>query len=597
VWSYGTINLTSRFVKRISGGVQGLNPLVISVKGNVVSGPEIYSFSSKTLHYIIIPRFTPDGEALSASEARALYDDTGAHLGVFKDKKSADKYAPVLERTYKAYAKKSLNEEFKSDKDLIDFTFQYSDNTALSWYRGNIDLFARPIVELANKKIETVSAIAIKIGSEHIVIPRVASIDGQPTLLSSAEATDLYLETGEHLGKYASAREASAAIKIIERQQSSYYAKYYKTTQSELPLKAWKPVELLLKEGVGEPPFAGIITLPDLVGEAQKYFQSNLLDINVSYNMDLNSSVTIRVRDEAYLMMDNNYFVPRRVVQYRGRDYEIADISCQAGSGGSPEVSITICSRAIQQMKRDKKRGSVKGGSGYEYAKNAATKYNLGFIGQKTAKTKSQFNARSGEQEESVWDVLTRTAGNNQFVCFEVDGILIYAQHEYLMWKYGLIEALVREGGKSLIRKYLPLLYVPGNDGPISDYELERIGLGEATNIKYAQHSLNRLGFRLETWPTFETSDNDALAANGSCKVLMPNGGQIRPGHTVLVGPKPDYFFGAYLVTNVSFSEGSPESAQVTFRTPIEPTKQNGKPIKNIAATSPVSLAQRNIRL
>jgi hypothetical protein len=77
----------------------------------------------------------------------------------------------------------------------------------------------------------------------------------------------------------------------------------------------------------------------------------------------------------------------------------------------------------------------------------------------------------------------------------------------------------------------------------------------------------------------------------------MPNGGQIRPGHTVVVGPKPDYFFGAYLATSVSFVEGSPESAVVQFRTPLEPLNQKGKPLKSIAATSPISLAQRNIRL
>jgi len=75
----------------------------------------------------------------------------------------------------------------------------------------------------------------------------------------------------------------------------------------------------------------------------------------------------------------------------------------------------------------------------------------------------------------------------------------------------------------------------------------------------------------------------------------MPNGGQLRPGHTVIVGPKPDYFFGAYLITSVSFTEGSPESAQVSFRTPLEPLTQKGKPITSLAATSPVSLGQRSI--
>lgn len=597
IWSYGTINLTTRFIKRVGSGIQGLNPLVITVSGAVYNGTEMYSFPSKVKHHIIVPQFNPDGEKLSAKESRDLYSSTGLHLGIFKNASAANKYAKTIDRKYKSWALLEIRNTFAVDKQLVDATFQYDDNKALSWYTGNIDLFARPVVENPDGSISTLLSISVGFDGKQVLIPRVVVRSNKPAIVSSDEAIKEYLATGQHLGKFATVKEATIAAQRLSKQQNSYYGKYYKRNTSEAALsRAWRPVEMLLQENKGQPPFAGIIRLPELVNAtAQQYFFDNILGITVQYNMDLTSSVTVTIRDNNFLMMDNNYFVPRRVVSYRGRDYEIADISCRPGQSGSPEVTIVLCSRAVQQMKRDKKRGAVKGNSGFDYAKNAAAKYNLGFVGQKTAKTKSQFNAKSGEQEESVWDVLNRTARSNQYVCFESDGILFYAQHEYLMWRFGLIEALVRSGGKSLVRKYTPLLYLPGNDGPVSSFEIEAAGIVEESGIKYSRHMIDRLGFRLETWPQFETSDNDPLAATGSCRVQMPNGGQLRPGHTVLVGPKPDYFFGAYLVTSVTFNEGSPESATVSFRTPEEPLNQKGKPLKQLSATSPVSLEQRNI--
>jgi hypothetical protein len=93
--------------------------------------------------------------------------------------------------------------------------------------------------------------------------------------------------------------------------------------------------------------------------------------------------------------------------------------------------------------------------------------------------------------------------------------------------------------------------------------------------------------FQLETWHDFNSSDNEPLAATGSCSVLMPQGGALRPGHTAVCGPLPNYFFGGYLITEVSFSEGSPESARISFRTPEEPKDQKGKPIKPRVGSSP----------
>ena len=74
----------------------------------------------------------------------------------------------------------------------------------------------------------------------------------------------------------------------------------------------------------------------------------------------------------------------------------------------------------------------------------------------------------------------------------------------------------------------------------------------------------------------------------------MPNGGQLRPGYTAMVGPEPNYFFGGYLITSVTYSEGSPDSANVSFRTPDEPTNQKDKPITSLYGTSPTRTLSRS---
>lgn len=612
IWSYGTINLQTRYIKRIGKTVQGLDATVIAVTGNVKSDSFTFPFSSKTRHFVLLPTFSADGVKVSQASASSTYSATGQHLGIFKDAVSAAKYAVALDKRYKIWALAALKNRATEEKSLSALVPQYTNDLALSWYTGNIDLFNRPVYINPNNSISTVLSVINEYEvnateSEYVILPSIVMRNGVATkLTTNADITAEYQSTGQHLGKYrflntsaVDKKQALQAAKTISeyisKQQDSYYTKFYspKLIGGEAQ-KLWVPVETIIKAGEGAPPFAGIVKLSDIYEtQAQTTFQQSITGISVQWTMDLASQIVITILDTDYRMMNSNYFVPRRLVEYRGRQYEIADVSCRAGQSGSPEVTITICQRAIQQMKRDKKRGSISGNSGYEYAKNVAIKYNLSFFGQRTAKTKSQFNARSKNQEESVWDVLDRTAQGNQFVCFLVDDVLVYAQHEYLMWKFGLIEALAKTSKGRAIRKYTPLLYIPGNDGNISMAELEMAGLTESPDLRYAPHMVNRAGFRLETFPDFEASDNDPLAAQGSCRVLMPNGGQLRPGHTVLVGPQPDYFFGGYLVTSVNFNEGSPESADVQFRTPEEPKKQNGKPLVNRVATSPARLVNR----
>lgn len=414
-----------------------------------------------------------------------------------------------------------------------------------------------------------------------IVIPTMTE-DGQS--ISKANAIKVYKATGRHLGAFASVKAAEKYIKKLNVNIRLHGA------HSVNKPDTWAPISLMKEEKeeyIPGAPFSGIVQLADINDDiAQLTFMNNIVNISVEWSMDLNSQITIELIDPGYRMTEMNYFVPRRDIWYRGARYEIADVSVGPGDGGAPRVSITICNKSIQRMKRDKRSGSVSASSAYEYAGRAASKFNLGFIGQRTAKTKNTFSTKTDNTEESVWDVLTRTAQENQYVVFEVDGVLVYAQQEWLLWKFGLLSSKIynKKTKKTETKKYVPLLHIP-TLGPELDLR-ELIDAGYLAQSPDADTVIGK-AFQLATYPSFETSDNDPLAASGSCEVLMPNGGQLRPGYTALVGPEPNYFFGGYLITGVSFNEGSPDSAKVSFRTPEEPKNQQGKPITALYGTSP----------
>lgn len=451
---------------------------------------------------------------------------------------------------------------------------------------GNINLLTRPIVKLKNGKIKTIFSIGISEtlvdGTKiEVLIPSVSD-DGVE--LNDNAARRLYNETGRNLGKFISVAIASKYAKTLSAKEQNRYNLSIKNNPLYGSGDSWVPVNQI--PDAGKRNLGGIVQLADLpTTEAQATFANSLTSVTVSYTMDLNPEITIGLVDTDYKMFEAAYFVIRRDVTYRGRQYEISEVSTGPGAGGSPNVTIKCRNKAIQRMRRDKTPGSVVGASGFEYAQNAARKFGMQFLGQQTSKTKSTFKARTGDGEESVWDVLTRTAGDNQYVVFEVDNTLVYASQDWLLWKYGMWESTsTTTAGVATVKKFIPFLYMPG----FTPQELASEFLAvNATDTM----------FELETWADFSASDNEPLAAQGSCNVLMPNGGMLRPGYTVLVGPYPSYFFGGYLITEVSFNEASPESAQVSFRTPAEPLNQKNKPIKPRTGTRPgLSLGPGTVR-
>jgi hypothetical protein len=233
--------------------------------------------------------------------------------------------------------------------------------------------------------------------------------------------------------------------------------------------------------------------------------------------------------------------------------FEISSVTFQQGPGGSPTWSIDCYSKAIQQMKRDRKPSSIKG-NGTEYVKRAAAKFGLKFWGQETTKKYSITKASGDKQADSVWDVLTRLAGDSKFVLFEVNGILIFASETYLLHKWGInygdtvqVYNTKKRQNETKTTNYIPLQYpavVKGTPGAF-------------VALKY---------------PTVTVSNNDPRYGSGSIIVDRANGTQIRPGMTTYVGNVPG-LNGYYLVESVSFEDRTPNPVSVNFRKPTKEEK------------------------
>lgn len=293
---------------------------------------------------------------------------------------------------------------------------------------------------------------------------------------------------------------------------------------------------------------------------------------NVNYTMDLASELSFEIIDPNLRMAENNYFTIARDVIYETQTlgriepyepnivlvrqlFEIANVTVSQGPGGSPIFSVKCYTKAIQQMKRDRKIASSIKGTGTQFVRNAARKFGLQFYGQETSKSQ-QIKASGSKQADSLWTIMERLADDAKFVLFEVDGMLIFGSEEWLINKWGnnsLTVPKFKRNPKTNARE-------PDGNKTVRFISLQFPNSG--------QNYIGRTGvFKLNSYPSITKSDNDPRDADGSCTVERINGTQIRPGMTAYVGNIPN-MSGYYLIDSVSYNEMSPDPVSVTFRTP-----------------------------
>lgn len=372
-----------------------------------------------------------------------------------------------------------------------------------------------------NSGLTSASCYIVKDKNLWTVLPSVITTDKKVTKkISEQEAIKKYKLDSKHLGKFNTEQNA--------KKYKTYVDSYF-----EASLKA--------KSGSSE----------------TREFGPYITSFEVSYSIEGANQIQFTVIDKDYEMMEKNFFMNRRQLMYRGEMYEIGVVEVGQGPAGSPQVSITAWNAAVQKMKRDKKPENLSGSSVYEYAFNAAKKFGLKFVAEKQGRAQTINKGNGTNKDDSVWSVLQSAANADEFVLYVMDGTMVYGSQKWLMWKFGTHAKSTTNPKTNAIdtKHYSRLYYNPGGTLP-----------GDAINFSVAQY------------PSIRQSENDPLEGDGSIQVFKPNGCIIRPGHTVIIGPKPSLFQGGYLVTEVSFTEGTNDPVQISFRTPEKPSKQTNKP-------------------
>jgi len=343
------------------------------------------------------------------------------------------------------------------------------------------------------------------------------------------------------------------------------------TIDKKIPIEVLKQMPRSLERQYG-----GIVFFMDEKKEEIAEVLERLISVNVSYTMNMASELTFSVIDENFTMISKNYFIIGRVVAYVSETFgniekttlpdsserqlqlfEISDVAVSQGPGENPTISVTCYSRAIQQMKRDRKPGTISG-SGTEFVKRAALKYGLKFWGETTSKSKTINKASAGNKAESLWDVIVNLAREAKFVVYEVDGYLIFASEKYLLKRWGTTEApLTKAQIKSKDKKvktqnkYIPLVW----------------------KNKKLDSSDVREDLQLVAIPNISLTQNNPWEASGSAQIDRFNAVRLRPGMTVKLGGMSGYN-GYYLINTVSFSDISPDPVSIDFKKPEKEEKE-----------------------
>jgi hypothetical protein len=336
-----------------------------------------------------------------------------------------------------------------------------------------------------------------------------------------------------------------------------------------------------------------IADLPNLPNKAFTDVSSLATRISVSYTMDLASELSFEIVDPNLQMAEKNYFTLTRDVIYQTQTlgriqpyepnivfvqqlFEIANVTVSQGPGMSPNFSIKCYTKAIQQMKRDRKSASSIKGTGTEFVRNAAAKFGLAFYGQQTSKSQ-QVKSSGNKQADSLWDIMKRLSDDAKFVLFEVDGLLIFGSEEWLIDKWGNNSMVIPKTKNKKVTKKVLIGYEEdkGKNSPIykTVTEVKKETVNKTVrfiSLQFPNSGENYIGregiFNLTEHPSITKSDNDPREADGSCTVERINGTQIRPGMTAYVGNIP-WMSGYYLIDSVSYNEMAPDPVSVTFRT------------------------------
>lgn len=373
---------------------------------------------------------------------------------------------------------------------------------------GNINMLNRPRVVNTDGSISTVRSISFSIRNTdggrnrilHILIPTVHD-DGY--IMTDERAIKLFKKTENHLGIFATKKDINRyAVMLHDMEQARINGEEY------------------------EQPFSS----PD-----QTAIYDAITSFRVSYGLSAGAEISVDFADFQGNMFKNNYFQIGQQYFYRNAPFQMASVEVGQGEGEHWNVRCKLRTWQQQQMKEDLHPEVLKSANGFEFAQKVAQNYGLGFVGEEVKGKQQQIKVKAKNNKESVWDVLQRAAGDNQYYCFIADGNLFFCSPKFLLGNWGIDEVPIF--GKMF--KYIPIIY------PTPETEKRFLVMG---------------------LPEMKSSFDSPKEGEGSAQLWRDNATQIRAGMTVYVKNMGAYD-GGYIISSVEYAEGEPEPISISFST------------------------------
>lgn len=343
----------------------------------------------------------------------------------------------------------------------------------------------------------------------------------------------------------------------------------------------------------------------DLATGQMARIREAIISLNVSYSTSLCTQLTIELIDPNFEMLKSNYFIVGRDIVYRSKSFpttggmnirggnqsgrlvhlfEIASVEVRPSSGHSPSISIQARTKAVQQMKRDKSPGNIKGKSS-DYVYFASLQYGLNPLIQSTTKSRQITKASGDRQADSTWDVMSNLAGDAKFMLFETDGMIFFCSMDYLMGRWGVTQ-LYHDYFKNSRNEPVqsPINVVPLFWPPFSAEERNQLfhhkSIDPSRSMSAAvKKDAKNAGVLIPlAMPVVRRSDNDPFVTSGSVSVDRTAGTFLRPGMTLALGGIPT-FEDIYMITAVTFDHFSTNPVMVEFSRP----EREGKYIQTYA--------------
>jgi len=399
---------------------------------------------------------------------------------------------------------------------------------------GNINMLNRPRIVNADGSISTVRSISISenftFGDTKFTIQVLIPTVFEDGVVSNAVAISRYKKSGEHLGKFSTIKDVNRySIMLHDMEEARINGEEYEQ----------------------------IFSSPD-----QTAIYDAVTSFKVNYALTAGAEISVDFADYQGQMFLNNYFQIGTQYFYREEPFQMASVEVSQGEGEYWNVSCKLRTWQQQQMKEDLHPEVLKSANGYDFAKKLADKYGLEFIGEEVKGKQQEIKVKTKNNKESSWDVLQRSAGDNQYYAFIAQGSLFFCSPLFLLGQWGIDET---PGVKKKLIKYVPLVYPT----PESETRFLLMGL-----------------------PEMRSSFDSPKQAEGSAMLWRDNATQLRAGMTVFV-KEMGIYDGAYIISSVDYAEGQPEPVSISFSTVETLAPEDKKKVdEKIAETTVISGAK-----